>query len=1031
MTLILILLSLTVNFEYPEINMIKGYYIPEVPGCINHGTPGSPFLPVKPLFVKAERVKIHVFSRKLPGHFRIMPTPAAVPISHPELFKGIKENPEVYSSINQFPQKPYKILGRRKIAGENFYELLIYPLSYIPGKGELIFNYKFVIEDAVEEKPEIAVPDSYIIITSSALAPYFRPLLSWKKRKGLRAVIVTVEDITSSQLGRDTAEKIRNYLKTHRGYLLLGGDTDIIPARYAYAMDAGTGNSSDNMIPCDLYYSDLDGSWDLDGDGIFGEVEDSVDLIPDLIVGRAPVSTPAQVTNFVNKVIRYERDHATGYFGDGLFLASYLDNVTDGGVAKDGILEIMPDDLSITRLYERFGNLNRNTALYYMGLGFNFINHNGHGNSYLMQVGADYLNPFDFDNLTNTTKITGILYSIGCWTCAFDDNCIAEHFVNSPGGGFYIGNSRYGWYIPGFPGFSSSDLFDRKFFEILDNGETKPGKALAMAKLYFTPISRSANDYRWNEYTLTYLGDPEMDVFMKNPESLVVRTPEVLQCGENTFSVYVKDQNNLPIAGVSIAVLQGDSLIKRSFTDENGVSFFNLTISGCDSIHISVFKAGYTYQEATIPVQPSSLGVEIVDFGNDAFEKYFVGGSSDTMNVKIRNASGTTLRNIGFAISATGIIHPSLDTVFIDSIPAGDTALVTIPMDIDSVNADTLTSILFDSTTLDFEVLRKRVLLAGYDYTFLQRNSSGYLTLKITDPLPVPVKNVNISMKSLDRRVELSDTLVLLGNVVDTAEVTVIVNVGSFPDTLFFPRIMVLNDTITLSVGYRGYEFSFEAGPEGWIVENGYWHITSHRSSSGNYSFYVGNEGSYRYSPGFVASLISPPLTVPDGGILRFDTYYETQPGWDFCMVEAISLDTFHIATYGGPSQGWQTYEYDLTHFSPGSTVRLKFTFYSENNDIQLEGWYIDNVSLTRRSVATGVKEREKPVSGYTTCVVTGNKSFYTRSPGQYIIMDVTGRVRREVTGSVINFDGLPSGIYFIAKKGPKTRILARVSYVK
>jgi len=63
------------------------------------------------------------------------------------------------------------------------------------------------------------------------------------------------------------------------------GDTDILPPRYGY-----TTFFSGNYIPTDLYFSDLDGNWNADGDSLFGEgFADSV-TAPGDKVRRNPAS---------------------------------------------------------------------------------------------------------------------------------------------------------------------------------------------------------------------------------------------------------------------------------------------------------------------------------------------------------------------------------------------------------------------------------------------------------------------------------------------------------------------------------------------------------------------------------------------------------------------------------------------------------------------------------------------------------------------------------------------------------------------
>lgn len=76
-----------------------------------------------------------------------------------------------------------------------------------------------------------------------------------------------------------------------------------------------------NTIPTDFYYSSLVGpnynlpgrhDWDLLDNGIYGQHTNDVDLdgvnyFPDVSVGRAPTSSAAQASTFVNKVIAYEQ----------------------------------------------------------------------------------------------------------------------------------------------------------------------------------------------------------------------------------------------------------------------------------------------------------------------------------------------------------------------------------------------------------------------------------------------------------------------------------------------------------------------------------------------------------------------------------------------------------------------------------------------------------------------------------------------------------------------------------------------------
>lgn len=76
----------------------------------------------------------------------------------------------------------------------------------------------------------------YIIITNEDLVEPFERLANYKIKEGIVTVIKTVSWIIENYPGCDTQEKIRHfiqdaYIKWNTDYVLLGGDTDIIPAR--------------------------------------------------------------------------------------------------------------------------------------------------------------------------------------------------------------------------------------------------------------------------------------------------------------------------------------------------------------------------------------------------------------------------------------------------------------------------------------------------------------------------------------------------------------------------------------------------------------------------------------------------------------------------------------------------------------------------------------------------------------------------------------------------------------------------------
>ena len=113
-------------------------------------------------------------------------------------------------------------------------------------------------------------------------------------------IVVTVEEIEAvTRRGQDLAETIRYYLQDayaswELDYVLLGGDTDVIPTRFVSSTYYPQGGQTE--IPADMYFAGLDGNWNADGDAVYGEPYrsgadpgDFADFVPELAIGRAPV----------------------------------------------------------------------------------------------------------------------------------------------------------------------------------------------------------------------------------------------------------------------------------------------------------------------------------------------------------------------------------------------------------------------------------------------------------------------------------------------------------------------------------------------------------------------------------------------------------------------------------------------------------------------------------------------------------------------------------------------------------------------
>jgi len=299
-------------------------------------------------------------------------------------------------------------------------------------------------------------PVAYVIVTNEALRAPFESLAAWKTQKGRNAVVVTQEWITTQYPnGADRSEQLRFFLKDAYQnwgtlFVLLGGDTDVLPSRLGVSTLFASPDDP-ALIPTDLYYACLDGNWNADGDDRVGEaITDNVDLVPELFVGRAPVSTLAEAATFVQRTLQHEQSPpVNGLFPASIvFMAEHL-GFMDGAVIAEDAYALVPSTMRRVRMYESSGSypgsvaLTKAAALDSLDAGFGWFHHVGHGFRNTMSVADGSINNGDADALVNGPR-RSFTFAINCSSASIDFNTIGERFLKNVNGGAvgYIGTTR-------------------------------------------------------------------------------------------------------------------------------------------------------------------------------------------------------------------------------------------------------------------------------------------------------------------------------------------------------------------------------------------------------------------------------------------------------------------------------------------------------------------------------------------------------------------------------------------------------------
>ncbi|MFW3146957.1 MAG: C25 family cysteine peptidase [Thermoplasmatota archaeon] len=446
----------------------------------------------------------------------------------------------------------------------------------------------------------------YVIITDSPkIGSYLETLRDWKIAKGVPARIVEMSFIKANYTGKDNQEKVRNFIRDavtswDTEFVLLGGDVSVVPYRSTYV--AANGYTSTDCA-ADLYYSDLDRTFNEDNDTTYGETTDNVDLRPDVIVGRAPADTPSQMETFVSKTLTYEKDPPSGYLDNVTLAGEYLDDNTNSSLGMDLIKkQLLTANVNATSLYDSakgvFGNLNRPAFMGKVDQGASYVFHAGHSNSNVMSVGTA-ANGMMYNShiyLYNGGDKIGVMNSVGCIANRFSVNdCIGElHVMEADGGSVsYIGNSRYGWYAYGAPGWGPSEKYQfRMAQELYMRGNTRMGEHFAFAKDFYTSNSGSYNSYRWIQMCLNLMGDPEPFVRTAEPQDFNITLPPGISRNNSNFNLTVKDMNGSAVRN-ALVCLQQSGYYGYNITDRNGKAQFDFHTEGFEPVNITV--TGYNF----------------------------------------------------------------------------------------------------------------------------------------------------------------------------------------------------------------------------------------------------------------------------------------------------------------------------------------------------------------------------------------------------------------------------------------------------
>lgn len=466
-------------------------------------------------------------------------------------------DPNIYDGQALYPSAEGFAWRVDTVNGRSLLSVLLYPVLFDPPNSRLLAAAHITIKVELQEPSaspptqtlQVELPQrdcSYLIIAPSnlihtAAAPWnLQGLCERRAAAGFTTGIVDVAWICDNFSGDNVPAQIRAFLQqAHRSwgtrYLLLVGTFQEIPAQQLYVRFTDFILVREAQIPADaIYYGCLDGPFDGNGNGLYGEINDGlnggdVDLAAELMVGRFPVATTNELARMVRKTVAFESIDATAFnrhalmaekvdLGTTVYATGFLEELRQGAnsYAIDTVgFDNSPyaDHLALTKLYDsdelRWGGTD---SLQLLNDNFYTIHHLGHGaaTSCFKLNFVNAATQLAVAAISNTTPY--LVYSQACRVGAFDQfGCVAERIVTAENiAAAAVMNAREGWEFVNVIG-GYSHRFHRCFLDAALSGKAATLGAIneRSRRMNLPEVSPLvANYWRYVYYELNLFGDP-------------------------------------------------------------------------------------------------------------------------------------------------------------------------------------------------------------------------------------------------------------------------------------------------------------------------------------------------------------------------------------------------------------------------------------------------------------------------------------------------------------------------------------------
>ena len=528
------------------------------------------------------------------------------------------------------------------------------------------------------------LPYEYLIVTRDSLKKTFQSLADWKTLKGVPTKVITVDSIYANSTEVRPQLQIKKALMDYYEdsnhalkYVLLAGDNEIVPAENCrvtntFFRDDMLVTESHN-VPADIFYSSFKTlDWDRNGNGFSGETTDNVDISHDIITTRLSACSVIDAQNQVNRILDYERNPKVSDWEDNILMCGTTLNEAHYHYPEG----LMSDTHYKTeKVYEKYVQNNWTTAQKYMfydtgtsfdggdlyhfrvenlqeqfsrGYLFVYLVAHGEPDFWKMEWRNDLTPHLQLYYTSNALSVynphKSIIVTSACHTNGFSElpTCLSEGFMRNPNAGIigYYGSSHYGWCYNDSINENPSDSFNGKMVErLLKSRKHQIGRAVYESKSAFLNNCSSNNSLRWLLFSQNALCDPEMPVYLSDPQSFGNVS---ITFSNNTLNVATG------VSGCRICVMS---------KNDGGVNYYEVVDStnnesfsiGSDTYSICITKTGYIPYVAIVGnpvyIQNENISSDILINSNQTLIGYDVTTAKAPGDVLVSKGKTTIINN--------------------------------------------------------------------------------------------------------------------------------------------------------------------------------------------------------------------------------------------------------------------------------------------------------------------------------------------------------------------------------------------------